>query len=215
MGIMGKPCDSCQSAAAALFCRADAAFLCVACDARIHCANRVASRHERVWLCEVCEQAPAAVTCKADAASLCVSCDSDIHSANPLASRHERVPVQPFFDHPSAAVNFSWAHTFPPKADEPVIIKSAAESHLVFSEMDSFLDFDYPASADSVVPVKVKHAHDSPSPPAIHHPEDCFHVEFSRSKLSSFSYAAAPPQCLSHSVSEIAIIKHFFKSSIS
>ncbi|XP_021893194.1 zinc finger protein CONSTANS-LIKE 5 [Carica papaya] len=96
--VTAKPCDTCKSAAAALFCRVDSAFLCLACDSRIHSLNKLASRHERVWMCEVCEQAPAAVTCKADAAALCVICDADIHSANPLARRHERVPVEPFFD---------------------------------------------------------------------------------------------------------------------
>jgi hypothetical protein len=64
----------------------------------VHGANKLASRHERVWMCEVCEVAPAVVTCKADAASLCVACDTDIHSANPLAQRHERVPVTPLFE---------------------------------------------------------------------------------------------------------------------
>ncbi|KAJ1429940.1 zinc finger protein [Sesbania bispinosa] len=48
----------------------------------IHCANKLASRLERVWMCEVCEQAPASVTYKADAAALCVMCNSDIRSAN-------------------------------------------------------------------------------------------------------------------------------------
>lgn len=96
-GMSARPCDSCSTASALLFCRADSAFLCLACDAEVHGANRLASRHERVWMCEVCEQAPAAVTCKADAAALCAACDADIHSANPLARRHERVPVAPFF----------------------------------------------------------------------------------------------------------------------
>lgn len=72
----------------------------MACDLKVHSANKLASRHERVWMCEVCEQAPAVVTCKADAASLCFSCDADIHSANPLANRHERVPVLPFYEAP-------------------------------------------------------------------------------------------------------------------
>eukprot|EP01018_Ginkgo_biloba_P039812 Gb_41704 [translate_table: standard] len=95
---MPKPCDACRIASALLFCRADSAFLCHGCDLKVHGANKLASRHERVWVCEVCEQAPAVVTCKADDAALCVSCDSDIHSANPLARRHERVPVVPFFE---------------------------------------------------------------------------------------------------------------------
>nr|AWU68238.1 CONSTANS-like 5 protein [Lilium formosanum x Lilium longiflorum] len=97
-GLTARLCDSCRGLPALVFCRADAAFLCEACDGRVHTANRLASRHERVWVCEVCEQAPAAVTCKADAAALCPSCDADIHSANPLARRHERAPIVPFYD---------------------------------------------------------------------------------------------------------------------
>ncbi|MCD7463853.1 Zinc finger protein [Datura stramonium] len=78
-----------------VYCWADSAYLCVGCDARIHAASLVASRHKRVWVCEACERAPAAFLCKVDAASLCASCDADIHSANPLARRHQRVPIIP------------------------------------------------------------------------------------------------------------------------
>lgn len=95
---MPKPCDACHVSSAVVYCRADAAYLCVSCDGKVHGANKLASRHERVWMCEVCEVAPAVVTCKADAASLCVACDTDIHSANPLAQRHERVPVTPLYE---------------------------------------------------------------------------------------------------------------------
>lgn len=98
MVVAAKVCDSCKSATAGVFCRADSAYLCMACDCKIHAANKLASRHARVWVCEVCEQAPASVTCKADAAHLCSTCDRDIHSANPLARRHERIPLSPFFD---------------------------------------------------------------------------------------------------------------------
>lgn len=96
--MAAKLCDSCKSATATIFCRADTAYLCISCDAKIHAANKLASRHARVWVCEVCEHAPATVTCKADAAHLCATCDRDIHSANPLARRHERVPLTPFYD---------------------------------------------------------------------------------------------------------------------
>lgn len=100
---MAKLCDSCKTSSASLYCKADAAFLCMGCDSKIHAANKLASRHARVWMCEVCEQAPASVTCKADAAALCVTCDRDIHSANPLARRHERFPVVPFYDSAAAS----------------------------------------------------------------------------------------------------------------
>ncbi|RDX75431.1 Zinc finger protein CONSTANS-LIKE 2, partial [Mucuna pruriens] len=89
-----RTCDTCRSAPSTLFCRAHSAYLCAACDARLHPAA-AASWHERVWVCEACERAPAAFLCKADAASLCSSCDADIHSANPLAGRHHRIPVLP------------------------------------------------------------------------------------------------------------------------
>ncbi|KAB2634042.1 COL domain class transcription factor [Pyrus ussuriensis x Pyrus communis] len=90
-----RVCDTCRAAACTVYCRADSAYLCSGCDATIHAANRLASRHERVWVCEACERAPAAFLCKADAASLCTACDADIHSANPLARRHQRVPILP------------------------------------------------------------------------------------------------------------------------
>ncbi|KAL6345851.1 hypothetical protein AAG906_017610 [Vitis piasezkii] len=168
--MASKHCDSCKSAPATLFCRADSAFLCVACDSKVHAANKLASRHARVWMCEVCEQAPAHVTCKADAAALCVTCDRDIHSANPLARRHERVPVVPFYDSAAAAaksnaVNLlvddryysdpdgdasreeaeaaSWLLPNPnPKLAESSDLNS---SHYMFSDIDPYLDLDYPS----------------------------------------------------------------------
>ncbi|KAL1563214.1 Zinc finger protein CONSTANS-like [Salvia divinorum] len=94
-----RTCDACRSATSALYCRADRAYLCASCDARIH---EAASLHDRVWVCEACERAPAAFVCKADSASLCPACDAEIHSANPLACRHHRVPVQPIPYSPSA-----------------------------------------------------------------------------------------------------------------
>ncbi|KAH7439381.1 hypothetical protein KP509_04G058700 [Ceratopteris richardii] len=114
---MQKSCDACQFSTALVFCRADAAYLCMSCDLQVHGANKLASRHERVWMCEVCEQAPAVVTCKADAASLCISCDVDIHSANPLANRHERVPVLPFCE-ASSLIKFSDMNDVPPQCSD-------------------------------------------------------------------------------------------------
>ncbi|KAL2522964.1 Zinc finger protein CONSTANS-LIKE 2 [Forsythia ovata] len=102
-------CDTCQSAVCTVYCRADSAYMCTGCDARIHAASPDASHHERMWVCEACECAPAAFLCKADAAYLCTTCDSDIHSANPLARCHHRVPIFPipgmlYGTHPSGLV---------------------------------------------------------------------------------------------------------------
>ncbi|WCJ25494.1 Zinc finger protein CONSTANS [Euphorbia peplus] len=90
-----RACDACTAAACTVYCKADSAYLCSSCDARIHAANRLASRHERVRVCEACERAPANFLCKADAASLCTACDATVHSANPLARRHQRVAILP------------------------------------------------------------------------------------------------------------------------
>ncbi|KAJ6807001.1 zinc finger protein CONSTANS-LIKE 2 isoform X1 [Iris pallida] len=45
---MERECDSCRQAPAAVYCRADAAALCAACDAEIHAANPISRRHHRV-----------------------------------------------------------------------------------------------------------------------------------------------------------------------
>ncbi|KAJ0986600.1 hypothetical protein J5N97_004956 [Dioscorea zingiberensis] len=94
-GGWARACDTCRAAPCAVFCRADQAYLCASCDASVHAANRVASRHERVWVCEGCERAPAELTCRADNAALCAACDAEVHSANSLARRHHRVPILP------------------------------------------------------------------------------------------------------------------------
>jgi hypothetical protein len=54
----------CASAAAAVFCRNDAALLCLKCDAKVHGINPLAARHWRVQLCELCEREPATVYCR-------------------------------------------------------------------------------------------------------------------------------------------------------
>ncbi|KAK6128822.1 hypothetical protein DH2020_037458 [Rehmannia glutinosa] len=43
-----RPCDTCHAAASTVYCRADSAYLCSACDADIHSANPLARRHHRV-----------------------------------------------------------------------------------------------------------------------------------------------------------------------
>ncbi|CAN4105241.1 unnamed protein product [Withania somnifera] len=162
--LTAKLCDSCKTTPSTVFCRADSAFLCLSCDSKIHAANKLASRHARVWVCEVCEQAPASVTCKADAAALCVTCDRDIHSANPLARRHERFPVVPFYDTavvPKCHERFSDDNQNLPPPDQQEEEEAEAASWLLptpkegtgtdqyksggdylFSDMDPYLDMD-------------------------------------------------------------------------
>ncbi|GAV75898.1 zf-B_box domain-containing protein [Cephalotus follicularis] len=80
-------CDACESAAAIVFCAADEAALCSACDDKVHMCNKLASRHIRVGLanpsdvprCDICENAPAFFYCEVDASSLCLQCDMIVH----------------------------------------------------------------------------------------------------------------------------------------
>ncbi|KAJ4838093.1 B-box zinc finger protein 19 [Turnera subulata] len=80
-------CDVCESAAAILFCAADEAALCRACDEKVHLCNKLASRHVRVGLanpsavprCDICENAPAFFYCEIDGSSLCLQCDMIVH----------------------------------------------------------------------------------------------------------------------------------------
>lgn len=80
-------CDACESAAAIVFCAADEAALCLACDEKVHMCNKLASRHVRVGLanpsdvprCDICENAPAFFYCETDGSSLCLPCDMTVH----------------------------------------------------------------------------------------------------------------------------------------
>jgi len=49
-GKTARACDGCLRKRARWFCVADDAFLCQACDASVHSANQLASRHQRVRL---------------------------------------------------------------------------------------------------------------------------------------------------------------------
>lgn len=233
LGLAAKRCDSCKGSPAVIFCGVDAAFLCGMCDARVHGANLLASRHGRVWLCDVCEQAPASVTCKADSATLCVTCDADIHAANPLARRHERLPVAPFYDPISAAIKPSAAAGFncgdeeenePPAAATWMIsgpgpgpgfnlnpnpkMMEAPDLNSFFADVDPYLDLDY---ADGLVPVQgkpvVAGGGGIPPPPpqsVILAPDGVVEIDFALGKQSYSSYNG---HSLSHSMSsEVGVV---------
>ncbi|KDP39184.1 hypothetical protein JCGZ_00941 [Jatropha curcas] len=80
-------CDACENAAAVVFCAADEAALCGACDEKVHMCNKLASRHVRVGLanpsdvpcCDICENAPAFFYCEVDGGRLCLQWDASVH----------------------------------------------------------------------------------------------------------------------------------------
>ncbi|KAL2512958.1 B-box zinc finger protein 21 [Abeliophyllum distichum] len=93
-------CDVCDKDEAILFCVADEAALCNACDHRVHHANKLAGKHERFSLlqpspkqaplCDICQERRALLFCQQDRAILCKECDESIHSANEHTSKHNR-----------------------------------------------------------------------------------------------------------------------------
>ncbi|KAJ7957822.1 Zinc finger, B-box [Quillaja saponaria] len=93
-------CDVCNKAEASVFCTADEAALCDACDHRVHHANKLASKHQRLSLlhpsakqfplCDICQERRAFLFCQQDRAILCRECDLPIHSANEHTQNHNR-----------------------------------------------------------------------------------------------------------------------------
>uniref|UniRef100_A0A5B7AUB1 B box-type domain-containing protein n=1 Tax=Davidia involucrata TaxID=16924 RepID=A0A5B7AUB1_DAVIN len=92
-------CNVCEVAEANVLCCADEAALCWACDERVHAANKLASKHQRVSLstsssqmpiCDICQEAVGYFFCLEDRALLCRKCDVAIHTVNSYVSAHQR-----------------------------------------------------------------------------------------------------------------------------
>ncbi|EXB54075.1 putative salt tolerance-like protein [Morus notabilis] len=110
-------CNVCEAAEANVLCCADEAALCWACDEKVHAANKLASKHQRVPLstsssnmpkCDICQVLKGGIRprgvlpftrrgetvgyffCLEDRALLCRKCDLAIHTANTFVSGHQR-----------------------------------------------------------------------------------------------------------------------------
>ncbi|CAL9146153.1 B-box zinc finger protein 20-like [Musa acuminata AAA Group] len=93
-------CDVCGEEEASVFCCADEAALCGACDRRVHRANKVAGKHRRLSLsgssaesrpaCDICQEKRGYLFCHEDRAILCRDCDASVHSASHLTMKHNR-----------------------------------------------------------------------------------------------------------------------------
>ncbi|KAL2986726.1 hypothetical protein AAZX31_12G224000 [Glycine max] len=92
-------CNVCEAAEAKVLCCADEAGLCWECDEKVHAANKLASKHQRVPLstssshmpkCDICQEALGYFFCLEDRALLCRKCDVAIHTANAYVSGHQR-----------------------------------------------------------------------------------------------------------------------------
>ncbi|KAK3007947.1 hypothetical protein RJ639_013360 [Escallonia herrerae] len=100
---MGRLCDFCGDQRSMVFCRSDAACLCLSCDRNVHSANALSRRHSRTLVCERCNLHPAISRCAEEKISLCQNCDWIGHAGSTSASGHKRQTINCYSGCPSAA----------------------------------------------------------------------------------------------------------------
>nr|GMC81696.1 zinc finger protein CONSTANS-LIKE 10-like [Ipomoea batatas] len=100
---MGYICEFCGEQRSIVYCRSDAASLCLSCDRNVHSANALSRRHSRTLVCERCNSQPAVVRCTEERVSLCQNCDWMGHSNSGTGSTHKRQAVSCYSGCPSAA----------------------------------------------------------------------------------------------------------------
>lgn len=100
---MGHICEFCGEQRSIVYCRSDAACLCLSCDRNVHSANALSQRHSRTLLCERCNTQPAIVRRVEEKISLCKNCDSTSHADSGTGSMHKRQALSCYTGCPSAA----------------------------------------------------------------------------------------------------------------
>ncbi|XP_034690890.1 putative zinc finger protein At1g68190 [Vitis riparia] len=96
---MEKICEFCTSLRPVVYCKADAALLCLSCDAKVHSANALSNRHPRTLLCESCKCRPTSLRCLDHRVFLCRNCDRSLHE---VSSQHHRRAIRSYVGCPSA-----------------------------------------------------------------------------------------------------------------
>ncbi|XP_019707669.1 zinc finger protein CONSTANS-LIKE 9 isoform X2 [Elaeis guineensis] len=115
---MGSLCDFCREQRSMVYCRSDAASLCLSCDLNVHSANALSRRHFRSLLCDRCISQPAIVRCIEENVSLCQNCDWNGHGGS--ASCHKKQTINGYSGCPSTAeLSRIWSFVleFPPMVD--------------------------------------------------------------------------------------------------
>ncbi|KAK5810971.1 Zinc finger CONSTANS-LIKE 9 -like protein [Gossypium arboreum] len=100
---MGYNCDFCGHQRPVVYCRSDAACLCLSCDRNVHSANALSRRHSRTLLCERCNSQPALVRCTEERVSLCENCDWIGHGTSTSNWTHKRQTINCYSGCPSSA----------------------------------------------------------------------------------------------------------------
>lgn len=96
---MEKTCEFCMLLKPVVYCEADAAHLCLSCDAKVHSANALSNRHPRTLVCEPCGQNLAYIRCSDHQMFMCRDCDRRHHD---LSSQHQRKVITSYMGSPSA-----------------------------------------------------------------------------------------------------------------
>ncbi|XP_062107102.1 zinc finger protein CONSTANS-LIKE 9-like [Humulus lupulus] len=124
---MGYLCDYCGDQRSMVYCRSDAACLCLSCDRNVHSANILSKRHSRTLICERCHSQPALVRCAEERVSLCQNCDWMGHGASTSSSTHKRQTISCYSGCPSAAeLSSIWSSIL----DSPTGGESACEQEM-------------------------------------------------------------------------------------
>lgn len=99
---MGRLCDFCGDQRSMVYCRSDAACLCLSCDRNVHSANTLSKRHSRTLICERCQSQPAVVRCTEEKISLCQNCNWSGHASPASTSEHKRQTINSYSGCPTA-----------------------------------------------------------------------------------------------------------------
>ncbi|CAM8933258.1 unnamed protein product [Rhodiola kirilowii] len=83
-----RVCDFCTESTAVIYCQADSAKLCLACDRQVHSTNPLFAKHTRTQLCD---ESLLTILCSDEDMVLCQNCDWETHSDNfEMSSVHDR-----------------------------------------------------------------------------------------------------------------------------
>lgn len=94
-----KKCEFCEAPGPIVYCQADAALLCLSCDAKVHSANALFGRHSRTLLCDSCKEKPAYIRCLDHLMLFCQDCESSLHKS---FAYHKKLMISSFTGCPSA-----------------------------------------------------------------------------------------------------------------
>ncbi|GLT35070.1 hypothetical protein SLA2020_095530 [Shorea laevis] len=96
---MEKLCEFCTTSRPVVYCKADAAHLCLSCDAKVHSANALSNQHLRTLLCDSCRCHPSYVRCLDHQMFMCCDCDLNLHD---ISSQHQRHGASSYLGCPPA-----------------------------------------------------------------------------------------------------------------